>query len=291
MEIHDLHDDDMPVGRILTRREVLALLGSAGTAMVAGTALTKLGLSRIVSASAPLQTPTGTVVPACVVRPALTEGPYFVDEMLNRSDIRIEPSDGSIKEGTVLRLMFQVSDISADACMPLEGAQVDIWHCDALGVYSGVTDPGFDTSEQYWLRGYQVTDKDGVAEFITIYPGWYSGRAVHIHFKIRTDPAAEAGYEFTSQLFFPEETNDLIHAQQPYASKGYRNVLNKNDGIYRQSGDMLLLNVVEDEEAEEGEEGYVAIFDIALDTSDMSSSTQSNGAPGGGGRPSGEGRP
>jgi protocatechuate 3,4-dioxygenase beta subunit len=114
--------------------------------------------------------------------------PYFVDNQLNRSDIRIDPSDGSVKEGAPLRLAFQVSDVSANACSPLAGAQVDVWHCDALGVYSGVSDPGFDTSGQLWLRGYQVTDESGYCEFTTIYPGWYSGRAVHIHFKIRTDP-------------------------------------------------------------------------------------------------------
>ena len=63
---------------------------------------------------------------------------------------------------------------------------MDIWHCNALGAYSDVSDPGFDTSGQQFLRGYQATDANGVATFSTIYPGWYSGRTVHIHFKIRT---------------------------------------------------------------------------------------------------------
>jgi protocatechuate 3,4-dioxygenase beta subunit len=200
-------------------------------------------------------------LPACVVRPALTEGPYFVDNQLNRSDIRIDPSNGSVKEGARLRLAFQVSDVSANACSPLAGAQVDIWHCDALGVYSGVFDPGFDTSGQLWLRGYQVTDESGYCEFTTIYPGWYSGRAVHIHFKIRTDPDSNQGYEFTSQLFFDEAFTNAVYTQTPYAAKGIPNTPNARDGIFQGSGGQLTLNVVE-----EGD-GYAAIFDIGLDLS------------------------
>jgi protocatechuate 3,4-dioxygenase beta subunit len=154
------------------------------------------------------------------VRPALTEGPYFVDEMINRSDIRSDPSDGSIKEGTPLNLTLYVSQINGSGCTPLAGAQVDVWHCDAAGVYSDASDPGFNTKGQKFLRGYQVTDANGMAKFTTIYPGWYQGRAVHIHFKIRTDPSSASGYEFTSQWFFDETLTDQVHAQQPYAAKG-----------------------------------------------------------------------
>jgi len=118
--------------------------------------------------------------------------------MLNRMDIRIDPTDESIKEGLPLKLVYRVSDVTGGTCAPLAGAQVDVWHCDADGVYSGVQDRSFDTTDQIWLRGYQITDEAGIATFLTIVPGWYSGRAVHIHFKIRT----EDGYEFTSQFFF-----------------------------------------------------------------------------------------
>lgn len=288
----ELHDDDKPVGHVLSRREMLALLGGTSAAMLVGTGFTKLNLNQLTGTSTP--TPTGTAVPSCVVRPALTEGPYFVGEQLNRSDIRIEPSDDSVKEGVLLKLIFRVSDVSANACTPLEGAQVDVWHCDALGVYSGVEDPGFDTSGQKWLRGYQITDEDGVAEFITIYPGWYSSRTVHIHFKIRTDPDSEQGYEFTSQLFFPEDITDLVHAQEPYASKAYRDTLNKDDNIFQSSEGLLTLDLVELED----EEGYTATFDIGLDMSQPSPSesttfggpqgdTPPGGAPPTGGRPRG----
>jgi protocatechuate 3,4-dioxygenase beta subunit len=278
----DEYDDDKPIGRVLSRREVLAWLGGAGAALVVGTGFTWLNLSQVTV------TPSATTIPACVVRPELTEGPYFVDDQLNRSDIRIEPSDDSIKEGVLLNLIFRVFDVNTSACTPIEGAQVDVWHCDALGVYSGVSDPGFDTSDQKWLRGYQITDASGEAKFITIYPGWYSGRAVHIHFKIRTEPESEQGYEFTSQFFFEEELTDVVHAQAPYAEKGYRNTLNSDDNIFQSSDGLLTLAVTENGDDEEP--GYTAIFDIALDTTDTSQGeSDSFQMPGGGGgRPGGQ---
>jgi protocatechuate 3,4-dioxygenase beta subunit len=259
---------------------MLTLLGGAGAvALVAGTGFHRLALTQ----EGATATPLATDVPACVVRPALTEGPYFVDEMLKRSDIRLT-ADGSLKEGALLKLIFKVSDVSANTCAPLAGAQVDVWHCDALGVYSGVSDPGFDTSGETWLRGYQTTDEDGLAEFTTIYPGWYPGRAVHIHFKIRVDPESDSGYEFSSQVFFPPELSDLIHAQEPYAEKGYRDVLNEQDFIYRGSEGLLILDVVENEA--EDEDGYVATFGIGLDLSQPAETSSGPGGPPPAGRPS-----
>jgi protocatechuate 3,4-dioxygenase beta subunit len=262
----DQHDDDKPVGRVLTRREVLALLGGAGTAALVGTGFSQLGLPQLAGTSTPSPLAESTeTIPACIVQPEMTEGPYFVDEMLNRADIRIEPTDDSISEGIQLRLVFRISEIGT-ACTRLEGAQVDVWHCDALGVYSGVQDMNalFDTSGKTFLRGYQITDEDGKAEFITIYPGWYQGRTPHIHFKIRTDPASDRGYEFTSQLFFDDDLSDEIYVQEPYSQKTGRRTYNEGDGIYRSGGDQLTLKVTN----AEVEEGYIAIFDIGLDTSD-----------------------
>lgn len=273
----DQYDDDKPVGRVLSRREALSLLGGLGAALVAGSGLTGIALAQTAGTATPAPQLTPSSLPACVVRPELTEGPYFVDGQLKRSDIRIDPTDGSIKEGVPLRIQYRVSDVSGGMCAPLEGAQVDIWHCDALGVYSGVSDPGFDTSEQLWLRGYQVTDEDGIAEFLTIYPGWYSGRAVHIHFKIRTEPESAQGYEFTSQLFFDEALTNLVYAQPPYASKGSPDRPNSSDGIFQQSEGLLTLNVVEDGD------GYAAIFDIGLDLRDAATGAADGGGMQGGG--------
>jgi protocatechuate 3,4-dioxygenase beta subunit len=195
-----------------------------------------------------------------MVRPEQTEGPYFVDEELNRSDIRTDPSDGSTKGGPPLQLTFNVTKVSSTDCIPLVGAIVDIWHCDAEGQYSDVNDSGqgFNTLGKKFLRGYQTTDANGAVQFTTIYPGWYQGRAVHIHFKIRADLTSATAYEFTSQLYFNDTLTDQVHAQQPYAAKGQRDTRNTGDGIYSNGGDRLLLSL-----APSGS-GYAGAFDIAL---------------------------
>jgi protocatechuate 3,4-dioxygenase beta subunit len=264
--------DDVLVGRILTRREVLVLFGVTGAAAFAAACVpsgsatpvaTAGGTGGVASPTAGSATASASGVagvPSCVVRPALTEGPYFVDERLQRADIRSDPTSGTVKEGLPLVLTFAVSKISGGSCVPLEGALVDLWHCDALGVYSDVQDPGFSTSGQKWLRGYLVTDQNGTAAFTTIYPGWYQGRAVHIHFKIRTDASSGSGLEFTSQLFFDDTVSDQVFMRAPYAEKGpNRQVRNENDNIFGQSGGNLTLQLTGDPQS-----GYSATFPIGV---------------------------
>jgi protocatechuate 3,4-dioxygenase beta subunit len=276
-------NDDEPVGRILSRREVLKLLGATGLAMLVGCGPDGLDTEQATSTAVPVATSgpaeiTATTVgevaaiPACVVRPELTEGPYFVDERLNRSDIRSDPSTGDVRAGLPLALTFAVSQINNGACTPFPGAIVDIWHCDAAGAYSDVSDAGFDTTGQQWLRGYQVTDDNGLAQFTSIFPGWYSGRTVHIHFKIRTGFDEENSYEFTSQLFFDKALADELYAQEPYAAKGEQDTLNSTDGIY---SDALLLA------ATMNDTGVATTFDIALDLSDTETGQSDGGFAGG----------
>lgn len=251
-----MDNDDLPVGRILSRREVLGLLGATGTVIFAG-GMPRLALAQTSSAT---EATTNATMPACIVTPELTEGPYYLDLNLNRSDIHADSATGEIKEGVPLALTLRVFQIG-NGCEPLEGATVEVWHCDALGRYSGVQDPGFDTSGEDWLRGYQVTDENGEVQFLTIYPGWYQGRAVHIHFKVRADNiSGESTAEFTSQFFFDEAVTDEVHAQEPYASKGYRTLKNDGDGIFQNGGEQLLLSPTETDE------GYTAKFDIGLYT-------------------------
>jgi protocatechuate 3,4-dioxygenase beta subunit len=248
------HDDDLPAGHLLSRREALALMGGAGVMLLTGCGLDQAPAGRATTPSAPTSSATSA---GCVVRPAETEGPYFVDEHLNRSDIRTDPSDGSVKAGLPLRLAFLISRVNA--CAPLAGATVDIWQCDALGVYSDVTDPGFNTKGKKFLRGYQMTDASGTARFTTIYPGWYQGRTVHIHFKIRSPSGSGSTYEFTSQLYFDDTITDQVHAQPPYASKGQRAVRNAEDSIFQSSGGIqLLLKLTK------AAEGYSATFPVGL---------------------------
>lgn len=238
--------EDTTAGRLLSRREVVAFLGITGMAwLMAGS----LNSRRAVA---------GIPGPSCVVRPEQTEGPYFVDERLNRSDIRSDPTDGRVRPGTPLALTLGISRLNAGDCQPLQGAQVDIWHCDALGVYSDVQDPGFNTIGQKFLRGYQVTDAHGEARFVTIYPGWYPGRTVHIHFKIRTAPVAQRHFAFTSQLYFDDVLTDRVHAALPYVVNGLRTARNQHDGIFRRGGDQLMLAPTV------AAEGYVAAFAIGL---------------------------
>jgi protocatechuate 3,4-dioxygenase beta subunit len=211
----------------------------------------------------------------CVVRPEQTEGPYFVDERLNRTDVRVDPSNGSVSAGALLRLVFNVQQTDGLTCAPLPGALVDIWQCDADGTYSDVVDGMFDTRGRKYLRGYQVTDAAGRAEFVTIYPGWYPGRTVHIHFKVRTDPDAVRGTEFTSQLYFDDALTDAVFTQPPYSAKGSRSTRNAQDGIYRAGGAQLTLNV---QPAVGGD--YTATFDLALDVDALvPSPTPGSGEP------------
>lgn len=266
----ELHDDDALVGRMLGRREVLALMGSAGAAFLVAcsssdspsatptTAATQASTGSGATAAATstattASTTAATAVPSCVIVPELTEGPYWVDEGLNRSDVRSDPGTGTIKPGVPLTLAFNVAQVTADSCTVLPNAKVDIWHCDAKGAYSDAAqNEGGSTVGQKFLRGYQMTDTSGKAQFTTIYPGWYTGRAVHIHFKIRVN-----NKELTSQLFFDDTLSDQIFTQTAYVKSGNR-VRNANDGIYRQGGNVLLLQLTR------SGDGYTATFNVGV---------------------------
>ena len=269
-----MENDDRPAGQILSRRDALKLLGVGSAAFLAACASTSQSGTAVPTTAS---SASGSAL-ACVVRPELTIGPYFVDDQLNRSDIRSESSDGSVKEGVPLTLNINISDVANNSCTPIEGAQVDLWHCDALGIYSGVSDQGFNTVGQQFLRGYQLTDANGRVQFLTIFPGWYSGRAVHIHFTIRTKAADSQDYQFTSQFFFDDALTDQVHAQEPYASKGQRDTRNTSDTIFMGGGDQLLLNMEGD-----NANGYNATISIGLDLTDMEvGAADSMGQPGGG---------
>ena len=280
----DIHDDDIPVGRILTRREMLKLFGGAGITLLASGTLAKVALAQ--------EATPEMMALDCVVRPEMTEGPYFVDTMLERSDIRADTLLDIVKAGVPLSLKLVVYDVTDGQCAPLEGVQVDIWQCDALGTYSAVEDAGFETLEENWLRGYQITDEEGMVEFMTIYPGWYSGRTVHVHVKIRTEPESEEGYEFTSQFYFDDELSDMIHAMEPYSEiTEERDTYNDTDMHYDgETGDMMLLTLEEADEESDAAGGYTAVFSIGLDLSDEEvGASDSDSMTGGGDGPGGPG--
>lgn len=231
----------------LNRRTVLTLCGVAGAGLLVDRAM-----------ATPLAQALGSGrVPACVLTPAQTEGPYFVDERLERADLRNDPATGKVVAGVPLQLTLRVSSLAGGVCRPLTGAQVDLWHCDADGVYSDAGDPGFHTRGTRFLRGFQRSGADGRVRFLTIYPGWYDGRTVHIHFKIRP----REGGEFTSQLYFDDALTDRVHTLAPYARRGPRTVRNADDGIFRRGGERLLLDV------RRTPDGFSALYEVGLQTS------------------------
>ena len=164
----------------------------------------------------------------CVITPEVTEGPYYFDPKLERADI----TEGHPGVPTTIRL--QLVD---GGCRPVPKARVDIWHCDASGLYSGYAGQGDDgqttTIGKTFLRGTQFTDSGGVVEFTTIYPGWYHGRTTHVHFKVFLDQASV----LTGQIFFPDALSQFIYERVPpyNARKATRDTLNTSDGIATQA--------------------------------------------------------
>jgi len=263
-----MDNDDRTIGTILNRREALARLGSVGFGLVAGRYAA--GSELLGAKPSPIiQTQTKEIIrQPMVVSPALTQGPFFVDEMLNRSDLIGNTQRPSVINGLRLEMRLRCWELDGNIGKPLKGAQVDLWHCDAIGVYSDEPNGGGgeNTLGQTWLRGYQLSDKGGLVVFKTIWPGWYPGRTIHFHFKVRF-PMGGNTYDFTSQFFINDTLNDQVMANPPYNGRGNRNTRNSNDGIYRTrlndnsfAGDRLLLDISDNPLG-----GKIAQFDIAFD--------------------------
>jgi protocatechuate 3,4-dioxygenase beta subunit len=150
---------------------------------------------------------------ACTLTAEQTEGPFYFDVDRIRSDIRED------REGIPLRLRLRVRDQEA-GCEPIRNAVVDVWHCDAEGSYSA--------TGQTYLRGAQVTNADGIAQFTTIYPGWYPGRTVHIHAKVHLDSETV----LTTQFYFADDVTARVFVDDPYPGESNRDGFNSSDGLY-----------------------------------------------------------
>jgi protocatechuate 3,4-dioxygenase beta subunit len=200
------------------RREALALMGSAGAAIALGCSDSPTSPSTTTTTT----TGGGSTSATCAVSPTETAGPYPSLTDLFRSDIR----DG--RSGTLFALTAKVVNVSA-ACAAVANANVEIWHCDAVGNYSQY---GSQTGQAY-LRGIQTTDANGEVTFTTIYPGWYQGRATHIHAEVVVDGRSVK----VTQIAFPEAINNVVHAQGAYATggRGTNPTSNASDGIFADS--------------------------------------------------------
>jgi protocatechuate 3,4-dioxygenase beta subunit len=239
------------------------------------------------------------LTPACSLVPEQEEGPYYIDFEKVRQDLTEN------KPGIPLQLRIALVD--AKQCQPLENAAVDIWHCDALGVYSGFTANGGGErtggqralgplgrppvgfgpfgprgrggvrggntgDETRFLRGVQLTDKQGFADFSTIYPGWYAGRTIHIHLKVHLGGGI-AGEQYggghvshTGQLFFPEDLTEQVAKMDPYAKhSNVHRTLNNEDHIFLDQGGGRSMVKIERLQKGANEGGFLATITLGVD--------------------------
>ena len=194
--------------RQLRRRDALALLGGTLAAPLLG-----CGTSR--------SDGEADAATTCILSPEVTEGPYWIDETLTRRNVT-EGRPGS-------PLILDLTVVDAKTCKAIANADVEIWHSDAKGEYSGFD--GAATATHY-LRGHQKSNADGNLRFITIFPGWYRGRTPHIHLKVHVGGSVV----HTGQLFFDETTTAAVYRHSPYKSHGQPDTSHAEDMIYAQAG-------------------------------------------------------
>ena len=258
----------------ITRRQAVRAAGAAGAALLATPALVTMIDPR-------------TALAAARATPELTEGPYWVNTMLHRSNVIANAHGGGRQAGVPLKLYINVFDLSSGG-KRLNGVAVDIWHANAHGVYSdetsqqaggGTSSAAGDTIADNWLRGYQITGKDkglspkpvpGQASFRTIWPGWYTGRAIHIHVRVRkmhSSGATIAGY--TTQIFFSDAANDhVLTGAAPYNARSPQTdpTTDENDTVLTASDDATNVVKVRGSIAH----GFAATFNIAVTAAEVS---------------------
>jgi protocatechuate 3,4-dioxygenase beta subunit len=191
-----------------------------------GFVLGLLGWKAAEPSDGPAAVASGAV--SCVLTPEQTEGPYYIAGEKLRRDI----TEG--RPGVPLLLRLRVVD--ASTCRPVKGAAVDIWHADALGVYSGF---GSGSGNRTFMRGIQKTDATGLARFRSVWPGWYRGRTVHIHVKVHV----AGNVVHTGQLYFPDSVTDKVFRRKPYSRRPKRTTRNANDFVFAQGGKRSMLRM------------------------------------------------
>lgn len=228
--MRDTEDAQHPIGR----RTVLVATGATAAALAVGAAVSETPTSPTTSTA---DTAPVAAAAVCTLTKEMTEGPYYLDGQYVRTDI----TEG--KTGFPLKLALTVVD--DDTCALLSNALVEIWHCDALGEYSGfVGNNGHDEPDNgTFLRGGVLTGSSGVANITTVYPGWYRGRCVHIHIKVHVDVTLTSDGSFTGgtelhtgQLFFDEAITTKVAALSTYAANTVTRTTLAQDSIYDEGG-------------------------------------------------------
>jgi protocatechuate 3,4-dioxygenase beta subunit len=241
----------------MDRRTVLKLGGIGLTAVATGA---WKDLASALAATRSSRDPAAS----CLLAPEQTEGPYYISREKIRGNL-VES-----RHGTPLKLRLSVVD--AASCKAIKGAAVDIWHCDAGGIYSGFeaastgAAPGGNsgpTDTHTFLRGIQFTNGRGLAQFETIYPGWYRGRTVHIHVKVHLHHDSVGHVAHTGQLYFSDSLTAHVYRSGPYKSRAAaRDTFNNTDGIYASGGRQSTLTLKSD-----GHGGYVGTIVLGVHAS------------------------
>jgi protocatechuate 3,4-dioxygenase beta subunit len=227
----------------LARRQALKAMGGAGLGLVFGCGSSPTSPTGTTTSTTTATTGT-TSSAACAVAPNETIGPYPSLADFFRSDIRED------RTGTVLTLTLKIVNAAA-GCAPVANANVEIWHTDVAGTYSQY---GSQTARTF-LRGIQTTNANGEVVFTTIYPGWYQGRATHIHVEVTV-----AGRSVkATQMAFPESINNAVYASPLYASRGPNPMSNLSDGIFADSLSSELVTPVGSPTS-----GYTASWQIGI---------------------------
>jgi protocatechuate 3,4-dioxygenase beta subunit len=216
-----------PANRTVSRRRLLETLGLAGSALLASCSSSPASASSTTTSSANTASSSSISSANCVVTPEETAGPYpDRTGMINQpAFFRQDITEG--RTGLPLTLSLTLVN-AAKGCAALASAAVEIWQCDASGNYSEYAQPGYNGVGQTFLRGLQTADASGRVTFRTIYPGWYQGRATHIHIQVFVNGSAVK----TTQIAFPEDVTASVYGTGVYASKGQNTTSNTGDMVF-----------------------------------------------------------
>jgi protocatechuate 3,4-dioxygenase beta subunit len=208
----------------LTRREALVALrgaAAAGAVFAAGCETSPLNPSDSSSSN------SGSSSSTCAVAPSETAGPYpdKTGMLGNQAFYRRDITEG--RPGLPLTLAITITNVNNN-CAPLANAAVEVWQCDASGHYSEYAQQGYDGTGLTYLRGLQTTDANGKVTFNTVYPGWYQGRATHIHVEVYVNGRSVK----VTQIAFPESVSAAVYGTGVYAAKGQSTTSNASDNVF-----------------------------------------------------------